>query len=275
MVNPDKAGKVPVVRTTARASIRRRPRGLVTSSDRSSLTSHSNQLLRALGSSIKVVYSEIGNTRPGRERGHEHFGFLGGVSQPGIRGLTPVSDRRRRPDQGLPGQDLVWPGEFVFGYPAQHLEDPHKEGPAPPMAAPWMRNGSYMVFRRLEQKVPEFRKFVREQAARLGMDWELLAARMVGRWTSGAPMELAPLRDNPALGGDDKRNNDFEFAEDRFQRKCPYAASRDGHRRRDPQDTRTPRDSPAQDPSNISGRSNCNATSIISGRPRPTHSCLP
>jgi Dyp-type peroxidase family len=56
------------------------------------------------------------------------------------------------------------------------------------------------------------------------MDRELLAARMVGRWKSGAPLELAPLRDNPALGADDKRNNDFEFGDDPFQRKCPYAA---------------------------------------------------
>src|SRR6266436_8755376 len=68
------------------------------------------------------------------------------------------------------------------------------------MAAPLMRNGSYMVFRRLEQKVPEFRRFVREQAGRLGMDSELLAARMVGRWKSGAPMELAPRLDDPRLG---------------------------------------------------------------------------
>ena len=37
-------------------------------------------------------------------------------------------------------------------------------------------------------------------------------------------MELTPLRDNPALGRDDDRNNDFEFGDDRFQRKCPYAA---------------------------------------------------
>jgi Dyp-type peroxidase family len=87
-----------------------------------------------------------------------------------------------------------------------------------------MRNGSYMVFRRLEQKVPEFHRFVREQAARLGMAPELLAARMVGRWKSGAPMELAPLREDLRLGGDENRNNDFEFADDPHQRKCPYAA---------------------------------------------------
>ena len=47
-----------------------------------------------------------------------------------------------------------------------------------------------MVFRRLEQKVPEFRRFVQQQAPRLGMDRELLSARMVGRWKSGAPLEL-------------------------------------------------------------------------------------
>jgi Dyp-type peroxidase family len=87
-----------------------------------------------------------------------------------------------------------------------------------------MRNGSYMVLRRLEQKVPEFWRFVREQAARLGMNPDLLAARMIGRWKSGAPMELAPLRDDPRLGGDDRRNNDFEFGDDPEQRRCPYAA---------------------------------------------------
>ena len=197
---------------------------LVAGPSRPFVTFHRNELLRFLGSSIKVVYSEIGNTRPGAQRGHEHFGFLDGISQPGIRGLTSSSKPIYQPDQGLPGQDLLWPGEFVFGYPAQHPDDPVKAGPSPDMTAPWLKNGSYMVFRRLEQKVPEFRRYVAERAARLGMDRELLMARMVGRWKSGAPLQLAPLRDDPALGGDGNRNNDFGFADDPFQRKCPYAA---------------------------------------------------
>ena len=197
---------------------------LITGRHRSTVAFHSSELLLFLGTSIKLVYSETGNTRPGAERGHEHFGFRDGISQPGIRGLTRVRSPISRPDQGLPGQDLLWPGEFVFGYAEQHPEHPTKEGPPPPMAAPWLRNGSYMVFRRLEQKVPEFRKFVAEQAAQFGMDRELLAARMVGRWRSGAPLELAPLRDDPGLGGDDGQNNDFEFGDDPSERKCPYAA---------------------------------------------------
>ena len=185
---------------------------------------HANGLRERFGSAIKIVYSEMGTTRPGAHYGHEHFGYLDGISQPGIRGLTRVSDPVHHPNEGLPGQDLLWPGEFVFGYPGQDPEDPYDEGRPPEMAVPWMRNGSYMVFRRLEQKVPEFRRFVREKAARLGMDPELLGARMFGRWKSGAPLELAPLRDNAALGADEDRNNDFEFGDDPFQRKCPYAA---------------------------------------------------
>jgi Dyp-type peroxidase family len=197
---------------------------LITGPDQSSARFHSNELLRSLGSSIKLVHWEIGKTRPGAERGHEHFGFLDGVSQPGIRGLPSVSYAPDNPGQGRPGRDLIWPGEFVFGYPGQHGGDPVTEGPAPEMPETWMRNGSYMVFRRLEQKVPEFRRFVAERGARLGMDPQLLATRMVGRWRSGAPLELAPLRDNPALGGDKNRNNNFGFAGDPVQRKCPYAA---------------------------------------------------
>jgi hypothetical protein len=59
-----------------------------------------------------------------------------------------------------------------------------------------------MVFRRFEQKVPEFTAFVAQQAAALGMDSELLASRMVGRWRSGAPLELTPLQDDTGLGPD-------------------------------------------------------------------------
>jgi Dyp-type peroxidase family len=197
---------------------------LVTAHDRALLTFHRNRLLEFLGGCIKLVYSELGNARPGAERGHEHFGFLDGISQPGIRGVTRPWKPIYEPNQGLPGQDLLWAGEFILGYPGQDLRDPRKPGPIAPLPAPWAKNGSYMAFRRLEQRVPEFNAFVRAQAARFGMYPELLAARMVGRWKSGAPLELAPLRDNPALGNDDRRSNDFGFGGDRFQQKCPFAA---------------------------------------------------
>jgi len=81
-----------------------------------------------------------------------------------------------------------------------------------------------MVFRRLVQGVPEFQCFVDAQARRVGIYPELLAARMVGRWRSGAPLELAPLEDKAWLGSDDKRRHDFDYAKDPRQRACPYAA---------------------------------------------------
>jgi Dyp-type peroxidase family len=196
----------------------------VTGPDKAFVESHSNQLLNVLGNSISVVYSEIGNVRPDAQRGHEHFGFRDGVSQPGIRGLTPRSNPTAEPDQGLPGQDLIWPGQFVFGYSAQDPNDPIKPTPPPTTPAPWLNNGAYMVFRRLEQRVPEFSRFVVQQAAALGMDSELLASRIVGRWRSGAPLELAPLQDDTGLGPDATGNNNFIFGNDPFQRACPYAA---------------------------------------------------
>lgn len=185
---------------------------------------HHERLLAMLGRSIKPVHVEMAQVRPGAERGHEHFGFQDGISQPGIRGLTPRSQPHRAPGQGLPGHDLVWPGEFVFGYPGQDPADPSRPGPMVALPAAWARNGSFMVFRRLEQLVPEFRRFVAAEALRLGIAADLLAARLFGRWPSGAPLERAPLHDDSALGNDMLRNNAFNYADDPFQRRCPYGA---------------------------------------------------
>ena len=41
-----------------------------------------------------------------------------------------------------------------------------------------------------------------------------MAAKMMGRWRSGAPLALCPFHDDPALGADPHRNNDFLFQED-------------------------------------------------------------
>ena len=55
---------------------------------------------------------------------------------------------------------------------------------------------------------------------------ELLAAKFVGRWPSGAPLTLAPDRDDPELGADPKRNNAFLYAanDDARGLKCPLGA---------------------------------------------------
>lgn len=188
-------------------------------------------------SGVSVVYKQHGNTLPPPLTGHEHFGFLDGVSQPGVRGivsenpfdlLTLRQNPQEPENQGKPGQDVLWPGEFVFGYPGQDPSKPVEEAgpdsltgaapgsPKPPSgtkpAGPmWARDGSFLVVRRLRQDVPRFRKFIQDQAARLKADPDLLGAKLVGRWKSGAPVLRADKSDIPALGNDDCANNHFEF----------------------------------------------------------------
>jgi Dyp-type peroxidase family len=173
-----------------------------------------------------------GDVRPDLP-GHEHFGFDDGVSQPGIRGrasdkqddfLTP---RHVAEDQfpasalyGYPGQDLVWPGEFVIGYPGTS-PDPLIQGPTEPVSLAWTRNGSFLVYRRLSQDVYGFWRAIRAEADRLskfpgfqGLDAVELASKLVGRWPSGAPVSRTPDRDDPKLGGDRLANNHFRFDSD-------------------------------------------------------------
>ena len=72
-------------------------------------------------------------------------------------------------------------------------------------------NGSYLVFRRLRQDVFGFHSFLRQQAGLLNVTPEALAAKLVGRWASGAPTMREPKLDNPLLANDDCANNHFQF----------------------------------------------------------------
>jgi Dyp-type peroxidase family len=189
---------------------------LVTGGTKAAVDGEAQVVLAILGGAITVIFHEIGHVRPGLEKGHEHFGWLDGVSQPGVKGLSDP----------FPGQRVLDPGHFVFGYPGQ-------AGP-PPLA--WMNNGSFMVFRRLTQLVPEFSKFIRDVATEVQvtdtsgnagitqMDPVLLGARIVGRWKSGAPLALTPSQDDTTLGADPNQNNNFDFSGDRDQRRCPFSA---------------------------------------------------
>ena len=72
----------------------------------------------ALTAGVEILLNQPGRTRLDLP-GHEHFGFKDGISQPGIRGIDPPDDPIGNPNQGHPGQDLLWPGEFIIGYATQ------------------------------------------------------------------------------------------------------------------------------------------------------------
>lgn len=96
------------------------------------------------------------------------------------------------------------------------------------------RNGSFMAYRRLQEHVGAFRDFLKEQG-QTPEEQELVAAKLMGRWRSGAPLVLAPDKDDPALGSDPQRNNDFNY---RQQDPHGYAVPLGAHiRRMNPRDT--------------------------------------
>ena len=129
----------------------------------------------------------------------EPFGYRDGISHPAIEG------------SGIPGsnpkEEPLKAGEFVLGY-ADELGGIQRTEPE--MLG---RNGTYVVFRKLHQRVAEFRRYLKSNS-NAPDDEELLAAKMMGRWRSGAPLALCPFHDDPALGADPLRNNDFMFQAD-------------------------------------------------------------
>ena len=135
-----------------------------------------------------------------RANEREAFGFRDGISHPAIEGSgIPGTNPNERPLKA---------GEFVLGYP-----DEMGETPSIPQPEILGRNGSFVVFRKLHQRVAAFRRCLKENASDPEAE-ELLAAKMMGRWRSGAPLALCPMHDDAELGADRQRNNDFLFKED-------------------------------------------------------------
>lgn len=129
----------------------------------------------------------------------EPFGFRDGISHPAIEGSGIAGTN--------PQERPLRAGEFVLGY-ADELGGVQKTEPEI-----LGRNGTYVVFRKLHQRVAAFRQYLKTNSSNVDEE-ELLAAKMMGRWRSGAPLALCPFHDNAELGADPRRNNDFLFEAD-------------------------------------------------------------
>ncbi|KAI0399119.1 Dyp-type peroxidase [Xylaria palmicola] len=171
------------------------------------VTANSKAILDATLAGIKVIFlatiidvkTLFGHTRPGPEDGHEHFGFNDGLTQPAVKDV----------DAGVikePNEDPVRQGIVLLG----------REGDDVPRPT-WALDGSFLAFRYLKQLVPEFDNFLETNALHIPAD--MLGARLVGRWKSGAPVVLTPTRDDPTLA----HAQDFAF-NPASQEKCPFAA---------------------------------------------------
>ena len=152
--------------------------------------------------------------------GRTPFGYKDGISFPSIIGNDPSPI--------LSPEAPIAAGEFVLGYPGD-------SGRTVPMPQPDVlgRNGTFAGLRKLHSHVAAFRRFLRDNSA-APLTPDLLAAKMIGRWPSGAPLMLAPEEDRPELGSDLQQMNNFFYAEDPKGLRCPLGSH---IRRMNPRDT--------------------------------------
>lgn len=180
-----------------------------------------------------TVFEQRGATLPGDRAGHEHFGYKDGISQPGVHGFNaPDAAPSEDPSElalgqvaGHLGTAIIEAGEFILGEktepPPKPPSPPLKQEPFDETKLPWMKNGSFQVFRRLEQDVPGFWGQISsnihilqstEDPLARELEEEKLGAKLIGRWRSGTPIDLAPERDD-RFTHDPEDDNNFHFFE--------------------------------------------------------------
>ena len=138
----------------------------------------------------------------------EHFGFTDGIGDPVFEGQFPDARMEKkvigrgklmpREKGGKPEWLPLATGEFLLGHPDESQE-------LPPTSVPidFMRNGTFMAYRKLHQNVKSFHNVVEEEAKSYAkiMDIEVLEAietlyaKMCGRWRDGVPLSVVPTYD--------------------------------------------------------------------------------
>ncbi|CAD6446944.1 913b47fc-6338-4745-ad9f-1369fef5f7d1 [Sclerotinia trifoliorum] len=168
---------------------------------------------------VQFTFVKQGKTRP--EKGKEHFGFEDGISQPLIEGLDEVTPKDKEPKSVKSGSSRLTKGWLA-------LQINLREARWYTMKQPdWAEDGSFLVFRDLQQLVPEFDKWLEDNkqhapnAALSDDPKEKLAAYLMGRWKNGTPVHENPHNDK------DKNlfhSNNFDFHPVEKHDKCPFAA---------------------------------------------------
>ncbi len=220
---------------------------LVFAADANGLETYYNELNAMYTSSgFREAFKIDNHVLPGNK---EHFGFRDGIAQPFIKG------------SGISGKesDNINAGEFLMGYKSEYNVYPdtpllkEKQGDAALLAddaagtgfKDMGHNGTYLVIRQLAQDVNAYWSFLNEKTKNEDgtvntAESKKLAAKMMGRWPSGAPIvkfpDAAPADAHPDLDPETYINdNDFLYNDtDRTGMKCPFGAHT---RRANPRDS--------------------------------------
>jgi Dyp-type peroxidase family len=143
----------------------------------------------------------------GALRGHEHFGYRDGISQPALDGAAGA-------------------GDFVLGYA-------DATGQASGCLPGWTRDGSYVVFRRLRQDVAGFHQALETLLKSSGLkNRAQLGAKLVGRWPSGAKLGDPIEESDPGVVAAPTEYASDEYAADPTGARVPrFAHVRKAHPR--------------------------------------------
>lgn len=142
--------------------------------------------------------------------GKEWFGYSDGISQPLIEG-SPLKD-----EQGFGCVDSITqklrplkPGLFLLGYETEgtQLVEPFPE----------LKNGTFLVIRKLKQDIQAFNRFLNEQSKISGCTEDVLAAKLMGRYRSGVPL----VSNLSGIEESDMKKNDFTYKDDLSGHNCP------------------------------------------------------
>ncbi|KAG8733169.1 hypothetical protein FRC11_008231 [Ceratobasidium sp. 423] len=187
---------------------------ILVAGEKENVESHGAEVLEVLEGAVSVLYEVKGHTLNSRHS--EHFGWADGISNPAVPGFTEEKPTK--------GQHVISPGVLLLGAAGDPKQN---ERPG------WALGSSFMVFRKLQQFVPEFKQFLLETAIKRGADpldpeglkkaAQLLCAQLFGRWPNGAPLERTNDPNDPFWTK--KENlNDFVFEQHVPEPRCPYGA---------------------------------------------------
>ena len=158
------------------------------------------EAIETIGPGVQVLC--VQTMRRASEAGQppaEHFGFADPLSNPQF--LPPFEAAQYYRNQ-------VPLGEALLGHANQ-------ADAAPPAVDPLLRNGSFLVVRKIRQDVARF-EHVTAAAAKPGLTAEQVKAKLMGRQLDGTPL-IAQV--GPGAG-----QNDFNFTTDPDGAQCPLQA---------------------------------------------------